>query len=284
MLLSTLIVLFGFGMFIYVVIYIARSEREYETTKDTTTLIKQENENVVEEKKEYKYTDEEIDEAWELQVYLEEHNGELPKKGVDGVAMLKFVATFAITWYLYLPLLALWWGVNMFIPNPLRWVCWFMLPESVVSGTGGSFMIIVALLINLVIVLLAITGLCALLFGGRRERDLEYAFKEYSGRMKEALDRQDEGWQKEVDDVANKLTLAENQVVILEDEKDKATQLLEDREKQYKQKLNEIQDEYKREKRLWLLEKKELQYQIKLKQGLADEMDDSESPLGGLYN
>ena len=41
---------------------------------------------------------------------------------------------------------------------------------------------------------------------------------------------------------------------------------------------------FKREKKLWALEKKELQYQIKLKQGLVDEMDDADSPLGGLYN
>lgn len=41
---------------------------------------------------------------------------------------------------------------------------------------------------------------------------------------------------------------------------------------------------FKREKKLWALEKKELQYQIKLKQGLVDDIDDSDSPLGGLYD
>ena len=46
---------------------------------------------------------------------------------------------------------------------------------------------------------------------------------------------------------------------------------------------NNLSD-YKREKKLWALEKKELQYQIKLKQGLVDELDESESPLGGLYD
>lgn len=82
--------------------------------------------------------------------------------------------------------------------------------------------------------------------------------------------------------------------VELQDEMDKLTSQLEQKQKEYnllakkttklESQFKDINETVKRERKLWALEKKELQYQIKLKQGLVDEMDDADSPLGGLYN
>lgn len=75
----------------------------------------------------------------------------------------------------------------------------------------------------------------------------------------------------------------ESNLLLSKAEKDSNKQIADEQIKDYKKKLKELQQDYSREKKIWGLEKREMQYQLRLSKGLAKEVKDSDSPLGGLY-
>ena len=152
---------------------------------------------------------------------------------------------------------------------------------------GGPMLAIVSLIICFfaVIGLFSIVAWLMFLGSDKEERDWYKQEIEKSEKMCEAaLQEAEKPLKEEINVLYNQLGDSEVKYEKLKVEHTKLKSLYDETEQEVKKKLSVLQEEYKREKRLWALEKKELQYQIKLKQGLVDEVEESESPLGGLYS
>lgn len=150
------------------------------------------------------------------------------------------------------------------------------LPE---TGSTEGFML---LLLSIVIVFFAIIGItsCGVWFSfffGNDYKEKSEWYKKEIEKSEQICDASVQDTEVELQDEMNKLTSQ------LEQKKEEYN-LLSKKASRLESKLKDSNETFKREKKLWALEKKELQYQIKLKQGLVDEMDDADSPLGGLYN
>lgn len=225
-----------------------------------------------------KYSDAEIDEAWNLHQHI------VATKDVPLPRSIKDIGTPVVsgimTYYLFWPSIGGLWIINMLADTPFRKLMWFGMPES-----AGGFMILFVLFVNIVYALCALYGLICLVTGEAFSKEDEYkqAFKEHAEKMEIALDQQEEYYKEQIEDLQVKVSSESASNSLLKVEQENLNKLFDQQDKEYKNKINLMKEDFAREKRLWALEKKELQLSLKSKLGLLQELDDSESPLGGLY-
>lgn len=229
------------------------------------------------EKEKHTYTEDELTQAraWVLEREEFKETKELPTTthwtSYFGVSIsLGLVLEFAC----FLPLLVIWlWG-NCYSSTFFKQ---FSLDNKLLSEGYTMF-----LPISLLIVFFAIIGFTSVLvwvsffFGGEDRSKEEWMAEEIEKSEKmcgAAVQEAEKPLRAEILNLQSQLG-----------QKQVAYDLLAKQSAKLQSQMKNNNDTFKREKKLWALEKKELQYQIKLKQGLVDEMDDADSPLGGLYN
>lgn len=233
------------------------------------------------EKEKHIYTEEELDEirGWVLDREDFKNTGECgrsnPGASILGTAIFTGILTLI---FLYGPVWVLFTLSNNSLDGSFHYISLdYVLTNTATGETGFNPM---AFLFSSFIVVLAVIGGASIVgwlaMLGSSSNDNKWYEKEIekSEKMCEAAVQEAEKPLKE--EILNlQSQLGQQQV---------AYDLLAKQSAKLQSQMKDNNETFKREKKLWALEKKELQYQIKLKQGLVDEMDDADSPLGGLYN
>ena len=279
-----------FAIIFVVLIIIADNEEE----KEYIEQVKQMKLNKDKEKKDEKkvlrtdhiYTDDEVDDIreWLLdREYFKAHNYKdiRQKKCWADTFGPAISVGIVVSWWAFWPMVAVWYLAASW-HNPVFTA--FSIDN---IETGGIMLMIV----SCIICFLAVLGVCSIwawikfLGSDKEERDWYKEEIEKSEKICDcAIQEAEKPLKEEINNLYNQLGDSEAKYEKLKVEHNKLQKEYDEKENNYTSKLNSMKEEYNREKRLWALEKKELQYQIKLKQGLATEMEDAESPLGGLYN
>lgn len=227
------------------------------------------------------YTEEELDEVRDWIVEREQFKQSgTTGRGSNGVAILgsaMFTGAISLI-FLYGPIWVLFTYINNSIPDGLFH---YLSLDYVLSNSEGQMGFNpMAFLFSSIIVVLAVIGgasiigwLCMIGASSNDDKWYEKEIKKSERMCDATLQQAEQEHQSEMDRVVGEL----------EDQRKKYT-ALSIKAKKLEEQIKDNNYAHKRERKLWALEKKELQYQLKLKQGLVDEMDNSESPLGGLYN
>ena len=231
-------------------------------------------------KEKHIYTEEELDEVREWILEREDFKrigttGRNNKRNkIIGSAIITgFVSCF----FLYAPV----WVIFTLVNESTGGVFQYISLDNILSNSAGQAGFNpMAFLFSSFIVVLAIIGgasivgwLCMLGASSNDDKWYENEIEKSEKMCEASLQEAEKPLKAEIDKLQNDLLDKETEYHNLLERYDKLDTRLK----------NNLSD-YKREKKLWALEKKELQYQIKLKQGLVDELDESESPLGGLYD
>lgn len=230
------------------------------------------------------YTEDEVEEVREWILEREEFKDSGTSNRVrssdSGIAILgtSLFTGFITLFFLYAPVWVLFTMSNNSLGGIFKYISLDVILTDSTTGQGGFNPM--AFLFSSFIVALAVIGgasivgwVCMLFASSNDDKWYENEIKKSEKMCDVALQEAEKPLKAEIDLLNGKLLDSDIKYSKLSDE----YAIL-------KKKFTHNNDLFKREKKLWSLEKKELQYQIKLKQGLVDEMDDSESPLGGLYN
>ena len=208
----------------------------------------------------YKYSQEEIDQAWDFHQAIVA-SGDVPLDTVArdvGVSAVSGVLTYFLFW----PAIGGLWIANMIAKTPFRHLMWFGLPE-----TSGGAMILIVLFINILYALCALYGfICFVnetLFS--KEEEYKQLFKEHAAKMEEALDQQEKSYVSEIDELKTQLETEQTTSNLREMEKENLTSLIEQNKKEYDTQLSRLKEEFERERRIWSLEKRELELELKSK-------------------
>lgn len=218
------------------------------------------------EEHQYQYSPEEIDQAWDFHQEIVT-SGHVP---LDDVARDASVSALSgiLTYFLFWPAIGGLWIANMLAKTPFRYFMWFGLPEN-----SGGAMILIVLFINIVYALCALYGFICFVNGTLFSKEEEYKqlFKEHAAKMEEALDQQEKSYASEIEDLKSQLEAEKNVVGLYEVDKEHLTARLAQNETEYNKKIAVLKDEFDREKRLWKLEKREMELALRTK-NFSDEI------------
>ena len=209
----------------------------------------------------HQYSPEEIDEAWDFHQAIVA-SGQVPLDDLARDATVSALSGF-LTYFLFWPSIGGLWIANMLAKTPFRYFMWFGLPEN-----SGGAMILIVLFINILYALCALYGFICWVNGTLFSKEDEYKklFKEHAAKMEIALDQQEKSYASEIEDLKNQLETEKNTAGLYETAKDNLTALIEQKEKEYNRQISALKDEFDREKRLWQLEKRELELELRKKE------------------
>lgn len=216
------------------------------------------------------YTDEEIEEAWKaINDYI---NGVPPSVGDFIVGAGCWYAGWWFGKVCFLPLLIFYTMLNCIGPlsGPLDVIGWLN------KGNNGMFVLMG--IVQLFILVFAIIGVVLSFiefFGYDKKSIIEKNLKELAEKVQIALKENEESYEAEIEDLNSQIDDLQNDKELLEEQ-------LKDNESSIKNKLKQMKDMYDREKRLMMLENKELRVKLKYSNTLKDELNE-DSPLNGLY-
>lgn len=217
-----------------------------------------------------KYTRAEIEEAWKsINDYI---NGVPPNIG-DTILNVGFgVFGFWFGKVCFFPLLGCYMLLNCFGPlsGPLDMLS--------LIGKGDTGMALLMGVVQLFIFVFAMIGVVLSLvefFGYDKKSIIEKNLKELAEKVQIALKENEELYEEEINDLNSQIGDLQNDKELLEEQ-------LKDNESSIKNKLKQMKDMYDREKRLLMLENKELRVKLKYSNTLKDELNE-DSPLNGLY-
>lgn len=216
------------------------------------------------------YTREEIDEAWKT---INDYINGVPTNIGDFIVGAG--CWYAGWWFgkvCFFPILGCYMLLNCFGPlsGPLDMISWFD------KGNGGMFILMG--IVQLFILVFAMIGVVLSLvefFGYDKKSIIEKNLKELAEKVQIALKENEELYEEEIDDLNSKIDDLQTDKELLEEQ-------LKDKDSSIKHKLKQMRDMHDREKRLMMLENKELRVKLKYSNTLKDELNE-DSPLNGLY-